>query len=191
MVEHDVRSDGSDRLRIEHMVPSFPPEITGLDRTYQAGDFSKDVSAGRIRIDAPLGRRLQPESGVTITLFLPQAPSSLADAQDHTAATGVAVFMSALPDGVVASSLPYPSKERSHSRDSPRAPGRSPPFLYSAILASFGMSGAPPKQIAAVADLSLIANCLVALYGKSAPPALWPATILISFLIANRMVGLV
>ena len=121
-VEYNAGSDGSELLRIELGVP----QVAAQDRTYQAGEFSKDLSAGRIRIDAPLGRPGQPESGVAITLFLPQVPPSLVDAHDHTAATGVAVFMSAPPDGEVESSLPYPSKETSHSRDSP-TPGRSPP----------------------------------------------------------------
>jgi len=101
LVEHTVGSDGSE-LRIELLVPSFPPEVTAQDRRYQDGEFSKDMSADQIRIDAPLGRPGQPESGVAITLFLPQVPPSLVDAHDHTAATGVAVFMSAPPDGEVA-----------------------------------------------------------------------------------------
>jgi hypothetical protein len=100
LVEHNVSTDGSE-LRIELLVPSFPSQVATQDRTYQDGEFSKDVSADQIRIDAPLGMDLQSESGVAITLFLPQVPPSLADGQEQTA-TGAAVFTSAPPQGEAA-----------------------------------------------------------------------------------------
>ena len=100
LVEHTVGSDGSE-LRIELLVPSFPPEVTAQDRRYQDGEFSKDVSADQIRIYAPLGSDPRSESGVAITLFLPQVPPSLADGQERTA-TGAAVFTSAPPEGEIA-----------------------------------------------------------------------------------------
>ena len=110
LVEHTVRSDGSE-LRIELLVPSFPAE-GAQDRTYQDGEFSKDVSADQIRIDAPLGRDPRSESRCSNHLVSPAGP---AFTRGRAGADGnwCGGFHVCASGRRVQRSLPYPSKELS------------------------------------------------------------------------------